>query len=52
MGQTLNSGLLGTETNWVSKTVGNVYKVTYNKTGTYQFYCFIHFGIVVNIVVK
>ncbi len=27
VGQTVNSGLLGTETNWVSKTVGNVYKV-------------------------
>jgi len=30
----------------------NVYKVTFNKPGTYQFYCDIHGGIVINIVVK
>ena len=52
VGQTLNSGLLGTDTSWISRTVGNVYKVTYNKAGTYQFFCFIHFGMAINIVVK
>ncbi len=52
VGQTLNSGLLGTETNWVSPTVGNVYKVTYKLAGTYPFYCFIHFGMGINITVK
>lgn len=51
-GQPLNAGLLGTHTNWISPTVGNVYSVTFNKAGTYQFYCDIHFGMLVNIDVR
>ncbi len=52
VGQPLNSGLLGTDISWVSQTVGNVYKVTFKKAGTYQFYCVIHGGMFVNIIVK
>lgn len=51
-GQPLNSGLLGSETNWVNQTYGNVYRVTFKKVGTYQFFCFIHGGMVVNITVE
>jgi len=51
-GQPLNSGLLGTHTNWISQTVGNVYTVTFEKAGTYQFYCDIHPGMLVNINVR
>ena len=45
-------GLLGTQTNWISQTVGNVYTVTFEQAGTYQFYCAIHMGMLVNINVK
>jgi plastocyanin len=48
-GQPLNSGLLGTNTDWVSPTVGNVYKVTFEQAGTYEFYCDIHPTMLLNI---
>jgi len=51
-GQALNSGLLGTHTNWISQTVGNVITVTFEQAGTYQFYCDIHPGMLVNIKVR
>jgi plastocyanin len=51
-GQPLNSGDLGSHTDWVNPTYGNVYRVTFNKAGTYQFFCFIHGGMVVNITVN
>jgi plastocyanin len=51
-GQPLNSGLLGTSTNWVSQTVGNVYTVTFEQADTYQFCCAIHMGMLVNINVR
>lgn len=51
-GQPLNSGLLGTHTNWISPTVGNVYTVTFKLAGTYQFYCDIHPGMLINIYVR
>jgi plastocyanin len=51
-GQPLNSGLLGTRTNWISPTVGNDYTVTFNIAGTFQFYCDIHPGMLINIDVR
>jgi plastocyanin len=48
-GQPFNSGLLGTRTNWIDQTVGNVFDVTFEQAGTYQFYCDIHGGMIINV---
>jgi plastocyanin len=52
VGRLLNSGLLGSNTDWVNQTYGNVYNVRFEKAGTYQFFCIIHFGMAVNITVQ
>lgn len=51
-GQPLNSGLLGSETDWVNQTYGNVYRVTFKTAGSYQLFCIIHGGMVANITVN
>ena len=54
-GQALNSGLLGSNTDWkipFPGLQGNKYTVTFNKAGTYQFFCAIHSTMVVNFTVS
>ncbi len=55
-GQPLNSGLVGSQTDWKvpfqGKLQGNKYTVTFNLAGTYQFFCAIHQTMAVNITVS
>ena len=55
-GQPLNSGLLGSNTDWKIPAPyhlqGNKYTVTFNRAGTYQFYCAIHPTMILNITIS
>jgi plastocyanin len=51
-GQPMNSGLLGSDTDWKAPLQGNEYSVTFNAAGTYQFYCAIHPSMLVTFTVS